>query len=299
MGQLRWPHGPLADGRGVPHHGVNVSMTEKTQDNVPKGVRPDLPKRPAIQEDAWEEIQREQEKMKEREYVRFAVYKVDPAWRRLPDEEKERHKDEFEAIIARRGKGMMIYSYSLVGTRGDADFLLWEASRELVQLHDLAAELNHTALGGYLGLSYSYFAMTKRSIYLNRYEKEYVATYGDEDQIDQARVAINPQGSEYLFVYPMAKTRAWYKLPHEDRQRMMDEHIRVGHQWPDVKLNTTYSYGLDDQEFVVAFESDHPGRFLDLLMALRLSEGSSYTLFDTPAFTGLARSMRDTLDAIG
>lgn len=274
-------------------------MTETTHDNVPKGVRPDLPKRPAVQEDAWERIQREQEKMKEREYVRFAVYKLDPAWRRLPTEERERQKDEFEAIIARKGKEMMIYSYSLVGTRGDADFLLWQASRELVQLHDLAAELNRTAIGGYLGLAHSYFAMTKRSIYLNRYENEYVAAYGGEDQIDQARIAINPQGSEYLFVYPMAKTRAWYKLPHEDRQRMMDEHIRIGHQWPDVKLNTTYSYGLDDQEFVVAFESDHPGRFLDLLMALRLSEGSSYTLFDTPAFTGLARSMRDTLDAIG
>jgi len=274
-------------------------MTEATQGNVPKGVRPNFPKRPAMQEDAWETIQREQEKMKEREYVRFAMYKLDPAWRLLPTDERERHKEEFEEIIGRRGKEMMIYSFSLVGTRGDADFILWQASRELVQLHDLASEINHTALGGYLGLSYSYLAMTKRSIYLNRYEDEYVATYGGEEQIDTARIAINPQGSEYLFVYPMAKIRDWYKLPIEDRQRMMDEHIRVGHQWPDVKLNTTYSYGLDDQEFVVAFESDHPGRFLDLLMALRVSEASAYTLFDTPAFTGLARSMRDTLDALG
>ena len=80
---------------------------------------------------------------------------------------------------------------------------------------------------------------------------------------------------------------------------MMDEHIRIGHQWPDVKLNITYSYGLDDQEFVVAFEADHPGRFVDLLMALRLTESSSYTLFDVPAFTGLAMSMRDTLDSLG
>ena len=274
-------------------------MTEATQGNVPKGVRPNFPKRPAMQEDAWETIQREQEKMKEREYVRFAMYKLDPAWRLLPTDERERHKEEFEEIIGRRGKEMMIYSFSLVGTRGDADFILWQASRELVQLHDLASEINHTALGGYLGLSYSYLAMTKRSIYLNRYEDEYVATYGGEEQIDAARIAINPEGSEYLFVYPMAKIRDWYKLSHEDRQRMMDEHIRVGHQWPDVKLNTTYSYGLDDQEFVVAFESDHPGRFLDLLMALRVSEASAYTLFDTPAFTGLARSMRDTLDALG
>lgn len=274
-------------------------MSEVTEKNVPKGVREGLPKRPAMEEDAWEQIRREQEKMKQREYVRFSVFKVDPAWRRLDSDTREAHKDEFESLVARHGKGMMLYAYSLVGTRGDADFLLWQASRETDALHDLAAGINNTALGGYLHTSYSYFAMTKRSIYLNRYEEEYIEQYGGEDQLDTARVAINPQGSKYLFVYPMAKTRAWYELPHEDRQRMMDEHIRVGHQWPDVKLNTTYSYGLDDQEFVVAFESDHPGRFLDLLMALRTTEASSYTLFDTPAFTGTAMSIRDTLDAVG
>ncbi len=273
-------------------------MTD-TKKNVPRGVRPNFPKRPAMDGDAWEQIQAEQEKMKEREFVRFSVFKVDPAWRRLPLEERATHKDEFESVVAARIREMMIYSYALVGTRGDADFLLWQAARDLGQLHELAAALNQTGLGGYLSLAHSYFAMTKRSIYLNRYEKEYVQTYGGEEVLDSARVAINPQGSEFLFVYPMAKIRDWYKLPHEDRQRMMDEHIRVGHQWPDVKLNTTYSYGLDDQEFVVAFESDHPGRFLDLLMALRLTEASAYTLFDVPAFTGLARSMRDTLDSVG
>ena len=267
--------------------------------NVPRGVRPNLPKRPQMDEDAWTKIQREQEKMKEREFVRFSVFKVDAAWRRLSHDAREAHKTELERTVREWGKEMMVYSYSLVGTRGDADFLLWQASRKLEQLHKFQAALNRTALGAYLTFTHSYFAMTKRSIYLNRYEEDYVKKYGGEDILDSARVAINPQGSKYLFVYPMAKTRPWYELPHEDRQRMMDEHIRVGHEWPDVKLNTTYSYGLDDQEFVVAFESDHPGRFLDLLMALRLTEASAYTLFDTPAFTGLALSMRETLDAIG
>ena len=267
--------------------------------NVPRGVRLTLPKRPEMDEDAWARIQREQEKMKEREFVRFSILRLDPAWRRLPHAEREKSKDEIEALVGDWGRRMMIYAYSLVGTRGDADLLLWQASRSLEDVHSFAAALNGTALGGWLSLPYSYFAMTKRSIYVNRYEKEYISKYGGDEPLDRARIAINPQGSKYLFVYPMAKTRAWYELPHEDRQRMMDEHIRVGHEWPDVKLNTSYSYGLDDQEFVVAFESDHPGRFLDLLMALRLTEASAYTLFDTPAFTGLALPMRDALDALG
>ena len=267
--------------------------------NIPRGVRPNLPKRPEMDEDAWTRIQGEQEKMKEREFVRFAVLKLDPAWRRLPRAEREQHKDELEQLVGEWGRRMMIYAYSLVGTRGDADLLLWQASRSLEQLHAFASALNQTALGGWLTLTHSYFAMTKRSIYVNRYEQEYISKYGGNEPLERARIAINPQGSKYLFVYPMAKIRAWYELPHEDRQRMMDEHIRVGHEWPDVKLNTTYSYGLDDQEFVVAFESDHPGRFLDLLMTLRLTEASAYTLFDTPAFTGLALSMREALDALG
>jgi chlorite dismutase len=271
----------------------------ETVKNVPRGVRPGHVQRPELEEDAWTKIQREQEKMKEREFVRFSVLKVDPAWRRMPQAERERHKDELEQVVREWGRKIMVYAYSLVGTRGDADFLLWQASRELEQLLRFQAALNRTGLGAYLSLPHSYFAMTKRSIYLNRYEEEYVKKYGGAEVLDTARVAINPQGSKYLFVYPMAKTRAWYELPHEERQRMMDEHIRVGHEWPDVKLNTTYSYGLDDQEFVVAFESDHPGRFLDLLMALRLTDASAYTLFDTPAFTGVALSMRETLDAVG
>jgi chlorite dismutase len=268
-------------------------------ENVPRGVRPGLPKRPAYEPDAWDRIRAEQEKSKERECVRFAFYKILPEWRRLPQAEKVRHRQEFVSLIERLGRGMMIYSYSLIGTRGDSDFLLWQAAKEIDRFHELEAEIRRTALGAYLTLPHSYFAMTRRSIYLNRYEEEYLQKYGGDDVLDHARIAINPQGSKYLFVYPFVKTRDWYGLTHERRQEMMDEHIRVGHEWPDVKLNTTYSYGLDDQEFVVAFETDYLGRFLDLLMALRLTEASRYTLRDTPSFTCLAMDMMQCLESLG
>jgi nitrite reductase/ring-hydroxylating ferredoxin subunit len=103
----------------------------------------------------------------------------------------------------------------------------------------------------------------------------------------------------YLFVYPFVKTRAWYALPKEERQRMMDAHIAIGRKYPTVKLNTTYSYGLDDQEFVVAFETDEPADFLDLVMELRETEASSYTERDTPIFSCLAMGLGETLDTLG
>lgn len=267
--------------------------------NVPRGMREDLPKRPAMDEDAFERIRREQEKGKEREFVRFAFYKVDPAWRRLPLSDRKRHKDEFVKIVGEHGKKFMIYSYSLISTRGDCDILLWQASKNFDHFQEFAAAIMRSELGGYLTLPYSYFALTRRSIYVNKYEKEYLEKYGGGDVLETARIAINPQGSKYLFVYPFVKTRDWYALAHEERQKMMDEHIRVGHEWPDVKLNTTYSYGLDDQEFVVAFETDYVARFLDLLMALRLTVASKYTLRDTPSFTCTAVGIAGCLDALG
>jgi nitrite reductase/ring-hydroxylating ferredoxin subunit len=80
---------------------------------------------------------------------------------------------------------------------------------------------------------------------------------------------------------------------------MMDEHVRVGRKYPSIRLNTTYSYGLDDQEFIVAFEGDSPAEFLDLVMELRESEASSYTLRDTPTFTCVQMSLWDLLDTLG
>jgi chlorite dismutase len=91
------------------------------------------------------------------------------------------------------------------------------------------------------------------------------------------------------------KARAWYALPQPERQRMMSAHIATGHKYPGIKINTTYSFGLDDQEFVVAFEGDSPAEFLDLVMELRSAEASQYTQRDTPAFTAVAVSVRDAL----
>src|SRR5687768_8111915 len=265
----------------------------------PRGMRAHLPPRPALDSDALERIRQEQEKAAEREYVRFAFYQVLPEWRQRTSAERADDKAELVALIQEHGRKFMIYSYSLVGTRGDCDFMLWQAARDLDRFQELASAIWRTRMGAFLRLSYNFFAMTRRSIYVNRYEQEYLGKYGGREPLETARIAINPQGSKYLFVYPFVKTREWYSFSQEDRQRMMDEHIRVGHEWPDVKLNTTYSYGLDDQEFVVAFETDHIGRFLDLLMALRLTEASRYTLRDTPSFTCIALGIRDCLDALG
>ncbi|MFN2431452.1 MAG: chlorite dismutase family protein [Gemmatimonadota bacterium] len=224
--------------------------------------------------------------LERRQLVRYAFYRMDPAWRGLPAEERERGKTAFlETVRAFSGR-MLLRSYSTVGTRGDCDFLLWQVAQRLEVLQEFATAVLSTPLGPHLTLPYSFLAMTRRSIY------DIGEHLGD-------RTLIDPGGGRCLFIYPFVKTRAWYALPMEERQRMMDDHIRVGRKYPEIKLNTTYSYGLDDQEFVVAFEGDDPARFLDLVLELRESPASSYTLRDTPTFACVQCNLREALDALG
>ena len=154
----------------------------------------------------------------------------------------------------------------------------------------MSRQLNGTVLGAYLTTPYSFVAMSRRSTYVAKHLHP-----GQEGR----RSTIIPGDHQYLFVYPFVKQRDWYLLPFDRRQEMMKVHIEVGHKFPSVKLNTTYSFGLDDQEFVVAFESDRPADFVELIMALRETEASHFTLRDTPIFTCIQKTIHETLNDLG
>ena len=225
-----------------------------------------------------------------RQFVKYNFYKVDPLWRRLPEKERTDTKREFAAVVEEAAAHSFVRSFSLVGLRGDADFLLWQATDSLETLQEIATGLWRTRFGGYITQPYSYLAMTRGSQYVGGHRHA-----GQEGTGGKLR----PGDSRYFIVYPFLKTREWYLLPEEERQRMMSDHFRVGHKYPSVKINTGYSFGLDDQEFVVAFETDSPSDFLDLVMDLRGVEGSLYTLADTPIFTCIQRPIDETLDSLG
>lgn len=225
-----------------------------------------------------------------RQFVNFQFFKVDPLWRRLPRAEREKGVKEFvSAAKGFRSKGVIFHSYSLVGIRGDAEFLIWRIAEDLPLFGEMSSALLQTGLGSYVQFPYSYLSMTKRSMYVDKH------VHSDQEG---RRTRIVPGEAKYLFVYPFVKTREWYRLAKEKRQELMDEHIRIGHKYPSVKLNTTYSFGLDDQDFVVAFESDKPADFLDLVMELRETESSRYTLRDTPTFTCIKQPLETLLKGL-
>ena len=219
--------------------------------------------------------------MPERQFVKYTFLKVDPAWRRLDPAEREAHKREVIAACEDYAQERLLRAFSLVGTRGDADLLLLTQATNLERIHEFHVVLAQSGLMAYAETPYSFLAMTKPSEYS-----------------DESRLEVRPAHAKYLFVYPFVKTREWYAVDPKERWRIMQVHIRVGKEYPSVDLNTSYSFGLDDQEFVVAFEADEPAVFLDLVQRLRTTESSSYTKRDTPTFTCINTSVERALSAL-
>ena len=222
--------------------------------------------------------------MESGQYVAYTFYRVDPAWRRLPVDERQAGKDAFAEVLEEHADQFdHLRVYSTAGVRPETDFFLWKISERYDALGELGAALNGTPLAGWLTTPYSYLATTKAS------------------QYTMARKArkITPAGLPYLVVYPFIKVRPWYSLSEDDRQRAMDEHIRIGREeFPGIKNHTTYSFGIDDQEFMTAFECDEPADFMHLMLRLRDSEASAYTERDTPIFVGRHVTIREALDQL-
>jgi chlorite dismutase len=222
------------------------------------------------------------------QYVNYLFFKLDPVWRRLDEEEQERGKKEFLEAAKEHSQDMLLRSFSLLGLRSDADFMLWRIGYDLDAFDRMRSALMKTGLGKYLEVNYSYFALSRRSIYVGEHTPGFAN-----------RRYIVPGEGEYLFVYPFVKTRAWYRLPLEERQRMMDEHMKIGRKHYPVKNNTAYCFGIDDYEFILSFEAESPEKFQDLMMELRESEASSYTELDTPIFTCRRKPLPEILESLG
>jgi chlorite dismutase len=213
-------------------------------------------------------------------FVKYTFFKLDAEWRRLADDQRRAAKDKFLTVLMKSDR-LVPHSYSLVGTRGDADFMLWIITESLDSIRMLHSELMNTELGKYLSTPYSYLAMLRPS--------EYFGKPSDPE----------PAGSKYLFVYPFTKKREWYSIPFEERRRIMKDHVQIGHKFSSVTIHTAYCFGLDDYEFILSFESDKPEDFLNLVMELRSSEASKYTAVETPIFTCTSVTPKEMLDLLG
>lgn len=216
-------------------------------------------------------------------FFSFSFFKIDPKWRWMADLAKEESAKEIDQVI--RNSKIKCRTYSTLGLRDDAEFLLWFASESIEEIQSVLSKIYTTVFGKYIIPSHVYLSSTRPSIYAKT-GKTLSFVAGEEPK-------------KYAIVYPFVKTRDWYLLPLEQRKKLMDEHIEVGHKYPQVSLNTTYSFGIHDEDFMLAFESDDLHAFQDLIMELRETQVSRYIEKDTPMIVCVKKDIISLISSLG
>jgi hydrogen peroxide-dependent heme synthase len=262
------------------------------------------------------------------------IYRVDPAFHRLPDRERDASKAAFiEALEARDPSVTLRGVYSLAGLRAEADLMLWVWGPDLDALQALAVGLRQSGLGRYLTQVEAYVGVVS----VPRYDPEHGPAF-----------TTGAPPMKYVSVYPFVKTTEWYLLPYEERRELMAEHGEVGRHYavPRAKVaelaraargesatpatrggasgvngkggaraashtaaatateaeegggvlsNTVDAFALSDYEFILANESDDPDELKAMMMALRAVQVRRYTKSDTPFYFGRLRSPAEAL----
>jgi chlorite dismutase len=220
--------------------------------------------------------------MSDERYVHAWLLRLDPGWRRLPAEDRRADVEAFAAAAGRAEARLLQHAYSTIGLRAEGDLLLWRMADSIEAIEETAADLLAAGIGRWMTPSLSMIGLTRPSQYVKR-------------PTAQEQSLFTGERSAYLVVYPFVKSIEWYLAPADERQEAMKGHMRIGHAYPQIRQLLAYSFGMDDQEFIVAYETDDLVAFQDLVRDLRATEARRSTVRDTPIITGIHRPLDEIL----
>ena len=219
------------------------------------------------------------------QFVHALALGLDTAWRRLPDAQRRSTCADFISSVEQSGD-VKTYAYTMVGLQPGVDLVLWRLASSLDALEESAAAALRCGMGTWMTVKESFLGLIQPSQYVKK-------------PTPQEQSLFSGERSRYLIVYPFTKSADWYLLDKETRQRVMNEHMRVGHAYPQVRQLLAYSFGLDDQDFLVAYETDDLPAFGELVRALRATESRRSTVRDTPILAGIHRSLGELAPLFG
>lgn len=220
-------------------------------------------------------------------YVQAVGLGLDPAWRRLPDDLRAA---DAAAILAAEdvttAAGIRTLVYSSIGLEPGVDLVLLRLADRLDDLELAGARLARSGMGRWLQVRHSILGRITASQYVTK-------------PTDQERSILDGEPGHYLIVYPFTKTADWYLLGRETRQGVMNEHMRVGRQYRTVRQLLAYSFGLDDGDFLVAYDTDDIAMFGELVRELRGTESRRSTVNDHPILVGIRHELREVIELLG
>jgi chlorite dismutase len=225
-----------------------------------------------------------QNKISKSTFLNYSFFKIDPKWRWMNEVAREEAAKEFAALINVANTKMKVQTYSTLGLHERTDFMLWMVAESIEKVQTFTSKIYSTILGKYIEPSYLFLSSLRRSIYSEKLTPSFMTS---------------DKPLKYLIVYPFVKSREWYLLPFEERKKMMDEHITIGRKFPEIKLNTSYSYGLDDNDFTLAFETNDLIKFQDLIIQLRETKVSLYVVKDTPMIVCVLKDIQTIIMSFG
>lgn len=212
-------------------------------------------------------------------YAAFWLYQRRDSWHDQTDAELHAAEVEFLEVLAMPGNDLMLRGvYTSLGLSASVDLIVWAHSPELAPLQAFAIAFDQTAAGRHLVTRQNYIGFGGMSLYDPTHGPAFVK-------------GIAPK--RYLSVYPFTKTPDWYLLDYQERRRLMIEHGEMGREFPEILTNTVNSFGIQDQEFVVALEDDDPNQIIKMVQRLRAAEVRKWTGLDTPIFLGDRKSPAD------
>jgi chlorite dismutase len=223
--------------------------------------------------------------MTDRRYVHALALGLEAAWRRLSREERCQSAEEFAAAVGAESD-VTTFAYSMVGLQPGTDLLLWSLAPSLDALEERSASVLRTGMGRWMKVQESFLGIIQPSQYVKK-------------PTPQEQSLFSGERSRYLIVYPFTKSTDWYLLAREARQGIMNEHMRVGHDFPEVRQLLAYSFGVDDMDFLVAYETDDLPKFGELVRALRGTDSRRSTIRDTPLLTGIHRPIEEITALLG
>jgi chlorite dismutase len=218
-------------------------------------------------------------------YVHALALGLDAAWRRLPEDDRCRSAAELAAAVGAESE-VTTFSYSMVGLQAGTDLLLWSLASSLDALEEKSASVLRSGMGQWMTVTESFLGIIQPSQYVKK-------------PTPQEQSLFTGERSRYLVVYPFTKSTDWYLLGREARQGIMNEHMRVGHDFPEVRQLLANSFGVDDMDFLVAYETDDLPKFGELVRSLRGTDSRRSTVRDTPILTGIHRPIAEITALLG
>jgi chlorite dismutase len=223
--------------------------------------------------------------MTDSHYVHALALGLDSAWRRQGRNERCRSAEEFAAAVTSPSE-VTTFTYSMIGLKAGVDMLLWSLAPSPDALEETSARALRSGLGAWMTVRHSFLGTIRPSQYVKR-------------PTPQEQSLFSGERSPYLVVYPFTKSTDWYLLGAEERQKVMNEHMKVGHRYQQVRQLLAYSFGVDDMDFLVAYETDDLVAFGELVRELRGTESRRSTVRDTPILTAIHRPIAEITRLLG